>query len=182
MRVDLAAVAPARRRDDDARLADEGGPIHLGRHSTQNSDAARNPIERSPPAGAVERRPDDLGSDRPIVVGERLVRRLPIRQDGLPGNAFGEDAKPVARRAIRPAGEAGAKRVPVGGESRRRLGGDSITAGSAVIGSPTGSATAIMSPLFSCTEYCAAVRSTNSGVSSGGGRRNVTSTRSEGTC
>ena len=182
MRVDLAAVAPARRCHDNARLADKGRPIHLGRHLTENSDAAGNPIERRPPARAVQRRPDDLGLHRPVVVGERLVRRPPIGQDGLPGNAFGEDAKPVARRAIRPAGEAGAKRVPVGGKSRRRLGGDSITAGSAVIGSPTGSATAIMSPLFRCTEYCAAVRSTNSVVSSGGGRRNVTSTRCEGTC
>ena len=124
MRVDLAAVAPARRCDDNARLADEGRPIHLGRHSAENSDAARNPIERRPPAGAVERRPDDLGSDRPIVVGERLVRRPPIGQDGLPWNAFGEDPKPVARRTIRPAGEAGAKRMPVVGKSGRRLGWD----------------------------------------------------------
>ena len=182
MRVDLAAVAPARRRDDDARLADEGGPIHLGRHSTENSDAARNPIERRPPAGAVERRPDDLGSHRPVVVGERLVGRPPIGQDGLPSNAFGEDAKPVAGRTIRPAGEAGAKGCRSSGRADGASAGMSITTGSAVIGSPTGSATAIMSPLFSCTEYCAAVRSTNSVVSSGGGRRNVTSTRSEGTC
>ena len=102
MRVDLAAVAPARRRDDNARLADEGGPIHLGRHSTQNSDAAGNPIEGRPPAGAVERRPDDLGPDRPVVVGERLVGRPPIGQNGLPANAFREDAEPVAGRTIRP--------------------------------------------------------------------------------
>src|SRR6478672_882452 len=90
----------------------------------RTSDAARNPIERRPPAGAVERRPDDLGSDRPIVGGQRLVGRPPIGQDGLPSNAFREDAKPVARRTIRPAGEAGTKGMPVVRKSGRRLGWD----------------------------------------------------------
>ena len=122
MRVDLAAIAPARRGDNDARLANAGAPSHLRRHSTEHSDATGNPIERRPPTRAVKRRPDDLGSHRAVVVGERLVGRPPIGQDGLPRNAFREDAQPVAGRTIRTAGEAGAKGVPVVGKSGRRLG------------------------------------------------------------
>jgi len=53
-------------------------------------------------AGAVERRPDELGAD---------FGRLPGRREAAVSERAGEDAKAVARLSIRPAHEAARERV-----------------------------------------------------------------------
>ena len=105
--VQLASLAGDDPGLDNVRLLRHHGMLEVCRKAPQEEEADVIKEVGDDAARAVQRTPDELVAHLPGVVGKRAVRCPGRRVQRVAFNRPGEDAQAVARRALRPADEAG---------------------------------------------------------------------------
>ena len=108
----FAAFAAHRPAGHDQRRTGDDGFVKVDAEPAEDR-RPRDVLDREI-AGAVERGPDELGTDRAVIGKQRSVRR-PDRRDlvGFFAGRAGEDAQAVALCAVRSADEAGRENMAV---------------------------------------------------------------------